>query len=122
LMLRKPGTFAVGVAGGSVIDWNLYEVMYTERYMDTPAENPKGYADADLSGYVKNLQGKLLMIHGTDDDVVVMQHAMKFLKATVDNGVQVDFFAYPGHPHNVRGKDRIHLIAKIIDYIKTNLE
>jgi dipeptidyl-peptidase-4 len=81
MMLRTPGTFKVGVAGGPVIDWKLYEVMYTERYMDTPQENPEGYKSADLTQYVKNLQGKLLMIHGTDDDVVVMQHNMKFMKA-----------------------------------------
>jgi dipeptidyl-peptidase-4 len=121
LMLRKPGTFKAAVAGGAVIDWRLYEVMYTERYMDTPAENPDGYKTADVTNYVKNLQGKLLMIHGTDDNVVVYQHAMKFLKACVDNGVQVDFFAYPGHEHNVRGVDRVHLMKKIIDYLEANI-
>lgn len=121
LMLRKPGVFKVGVAGGPVIDWALYEVMYGERYMDTPQENPDGYKTADVTQYVKNLQGDLLMIHGADDDVVVMQHNMKFLKACVDNQVQVDFFVYPGHAHNVRGKDRVHLIGKIIDYIEEKL-
>lgn len=121
LMLRTPGTFKVGVAGGPVIDWALYEVMYGERYMDTPQENPEGYRTADLTQHVKNLKGDLLMIHGADDDVVVMQHNMKFLKACVDNQVQVDFFVYPSHAHNVRGKDRIHLIAKIIDYIAEKL-
>jgi dipeptidyl-peptidase-4 len=121
MMLRTPGTFKVGVAGGPVIDWKLYEVMYTERYMDTPQENPDGYKAADLTQYVKNLQGKLLMIHGTDDDVVVMQHNMKFMKACIDNGKQVDFFAYPGHPHNVRGKDRVHLMTKVIEYLEANL-
>ena len=122
MMLRKPGVFKVGVAGGPVIDWRLYEVMYTERYMDTPEENPEGYAAADLTGYVKNLQGKLLMIHGTDDDVVVLQHNMRFQKACIDQGVQADFFLYPGHAHNVRGKDRVHLMRKIIDYLITGLE
>ena len=112
----------MGVAGGPVIDWSLYEVMYGERYMDTPAENPDGYKENDLTQYVKNLQGKLLMIHGTVDDVVVMQHNMKFVKACVDSRVQVDFFAYPGHPHNVGGKDRLHLMTKVIDYIKAELE
>lgn len=121
LMLRKPGTFKVGVAGGPVIDWALYEVMYGERYMDTPQENPEGYKTANLTTHVKNLKGDLLMIHGADDDVVVMQHNMQFLKACVDSGVQVDFFAYPGHAHNVRGKDRVHLITKIIDYITEKL-
>lgn len=122
LMLRQPGTFKVGVAGGPVIDWRLYEVMYTERYMDTPLENELGYSTADLTRYVKNLKGKLLMIHGTDDDVVVMQHNMRFQKACVDNGVQADFFAYPGHAHNVRGKDRVHLMKKVIDYLENNLK
>jgi dipeptidyl-peptidase-4 len=122
LMLKKPDTFIVGVAGGPVIDWALYEVMYGERYMDTPAENPDGYKNADLTQHVKNLKGKLLMIHGTDDDVVVMQHNMKFVKACVDNKVQVDFFAYPGHAHNVQGKDRYHLMVKVLDYVMGELE
>ena len=121
LMLREPGTFKVGVAGGPVIDWSLYEVMYTERYMDTPQENPKGYDTALLTNYVDQLEGDLLMIHGTVDDVVVMQHNMRFLEACVSEGVQVDFFVYPGHPHNVRGKDRVHLMTKVIDYIKDHL-
>ncbi|WP_306644109.1 S9 family peptidase [Sanyastnella coralliicola] len=121
LMLRQPGTFKVGVAGGPVIDWTLYEVMYTERYMDTPKQNPEGFEESNLTNYVSNLEGDLLMIHGTIDDVVVMQHNMRFLKACVDEGVQVDFFVYPGHPHNVRGKDRVHLMTKVIDYIKANL-
>jgi dipeptidyl-peptidase-4 len=121
LMLKAPGTFKAGVAGGAVIDWNLYEVMYTERYMDTPVQNPSGYTDADLSRYVKNLQGKLLMIHGMDDDVVVLQHHMRFVKACVDNKVQIETFLYPGHAHNVRGKDRVHLIRQVLDYVTANL-
>lgn len=121
MMLRKPGTFKVGVAGGPVIDWRLYEVMYTERYMDTPDENPEGYKTADLTNYVQNLKGKLLMIHGTDDDVVVLQHNMRFQKACIDKGTQVDLYLYPGHAHNVRGKDRVHLMRKVIDYLEQGL-
>ena len=121
LMLRQPGTFKVGVAGGPVIDWNYYEVMYTERYMDSPQDNPEGYEKANLKNYVSNLEGQLLMIHGTVDDVVVMQHNMSFLTACIDEGVQVDFFVYPGHPHNVRGKDRVHLMTKVLNYIKAAL-
>ncbi len=121
LMLREAGVYKVGVAGGPVIDWNLYEVMYTERYMDTPQENPDGYSKANLTNYVENLRGDLLMIHGTSDDVVVMQHNMNFLKACIDKGVQVDFFVYPGHPHNVRGKDRVHLMTKVLGYIMEKL-
>ena len=122
LMLRNPGIFDVGVAGGPVTDWNLYEVMYGERYMDTPEENPDGYEKAKLNSYVENLEGDLLLIHGLDDNVVVPQHSYSLLESFVDAGVQVDFFTYPGHPHNVRGKDRVHLMTKVLDYIDLHLE
>lgn len=116
LMLRYPGVFKVGVAGGPVMDWRMYEVMYTERYMDTPQENPEGYAKANLLDKTGNLEGKLLLIHGAQDDVVVWQHSMRFLHQSIKNNVQVDYFVYPAYPHNVRGKDRIHLMQKITDY------
>ncbi len=122
LMLRHPGVFKCAVAGGPVIDWSLYEVMYTERYMDTPQENAKGYEDNNLLTKTKNLQGKLLMIHGAQDNVVVWQHSMRFIKACVDNGVQLDYFVYPGHEHNVLGKDRVHLMQKITDYFDNFLK
>jgi dipeptidyl-peptidase-4 len=121
-MLRQPDVFKVGVAGGPVIDWKMYEIMYGERYMDTPQENPEGYAKANLLDKVQNLKGKLLMIHGAQDDVVVWQHSIKFIKSAVDNGVQLDYFVYPGHPHNVIGKDRVHLMQKITDYFDQNLK
>lgn len=122
LLTRAPAnTFKVGVAGGPVIDWKFYEVMYTERYMDTPQENPDGYKTASLLNYIPNLKNKLLMIHGTVDDVVVWQQSLAYVKACVDAGVQLDYFVYPGHPHNVRGKDRIHLMQKVTDYFDANL-
>ena len=122
LMLRKPGVFKVGVAGGPVIDWKLYEVMYTERYMDTPQDNTQGYEDANLLTKVGNLKGKLMLIHGTIDSTVVWQHSVKFLKEAVDNNVQLDYFVYPGYEHNVRGKDRVHLMQKITDYFDLYLK
>ena len=122
LMLRTPGTFKVGVAGGPVTDWKYYEVMYGERYMDRPEENPEGYKTASLMNYVKNLQGDLLLIHGTSDPIVVMQHNFALVKAFVDEGIQVDFFPYPMHPHNVRGKDRVHLMTKVLDYVDEKLK
>lgn len=122
LMLRQPDVFKVGVAGGPVIDWSMYEIMYTERYMDSPQDNTKGYADNNLLTKTKNLKGKLLMIHGAQDDVVVWQHSMKFVKSCVDNGVQMDYFVYPGHAHNVVGKDRVHLMQKITDYFDLYLK
>ncbi|ROH97404.1 S9 family peptidase [Chryseobacterium daecheongense] len=121
-MLRHPEVFKVGVAGGPVIDWKMYEIMYGERYMDTPQENPQGYATANLLDKVQNLKGKLLMIHGAQDDVVVWQHSVKFLKSAVDNGIQLDYFVYPGHPHNVIGKDRVHLMQKVTDYFDQYLK
>lgn len=121
LMLKSPGTFKAGVAGGAVTDWRLYEIMYTERYMDTPTENAEGYESADLKNYVKSLKGDLLMIHGSDDDIVVLQHAMTFLKTCVDEGVQLDYFVYPGHAHNVLGKDRVHLMKKVLGYFMEKL-
>ncbi len=121
LMLRSPDTFKVGVAGGPVMDWSMYEVMYTERYMDTPAENPDGYALTQHTDKAKNLKGKLLIIHGNQDDTVLPEHSLKFLKNCIDNNVQLDFFEYPGHPHNVRGKDRVHLYTKVLDYIDAQL-
>ncbi len=121
LMLRHPDVFKTGAAGGPVVDWSMYEVMYGERYMDRPEENPEGYAETNMLNHVGNLKGDLLLIHGVQDDVVVMQHSMKFLRECVKQNKQVDFFAYPTHPHNVRGKDRVHLMRKVSDYFIDNL-
>lgn len=116
MMSRAPGVFKVGVAGGPVIDWGLYEVMYTERYMDTPLENPEGYKNANLLQHIDKLQGKLLMIHGAQDDVVLWQHSLLYIEEAIKKGKQIDYFVYPHHPHNVGGKDRIHLMEKISQY------
>lgn len=122
LMMKRPGTFKVGVAGGPVIDWKYYEIMYTERYMDRPQDNPEGYAKASLLDKVDSLSGDLMLIHGSIDDVVVPQHSIDMLKKSVEAGVQLDFFLYPMHPHNVRGRDRIHLMEKVITYITEKME
>lgn len=120
IMLRKPDVFKVGVAGGPVTDWKYYEIMYGERYMDTPQENPKGFEEASTLNYVNNLKGKLLLIHGTSDDVVVMQNNFSLIKKFVEAGKQVDFFPYPMHKHNVIGKDRVHLMTKVLNYVIDN--
>jgi dipeptidyl-peptidase 4 len=116
MMLQSDNRLKVGVAGGPVTDWSLYEVMYGERYMDTPDENPEGYSNSNLKNYVKNLKGKLLIIHGDIDATVVPQHSFGFLHECVKQGVQVDFFMYPRHEHNVRGRDRVHLMQKVTNY------
>lgn len=120
IMLRKPDVFKVGVAGGPVTDWKFYEVMYGERYMDTPAENPKGYEEASTLNYVKNLKGDLLLIHGTIDDTVVLQNNFNLVKKFIEAGIQVDFFPYPMQKHNVIGKDRVHLMTKVLNYVIEN--
>jgi dipeptidyl-peptidase 4 len=121
LMTRQPGVFKVGVAGGPVIDWSYYEIMYGERYMDSPQENKEGYDTNNLLNHVDKLKGKLLMIHGAQDDVVVWQHSILYQKKAVDKGIQLDYYVYPGHPHNVIGKDRMHLMEKICNYFIENL-
>ncbi len=120
LMLRFPGIFTTAVAGGPVTDWKYYEVMYGERYMDTPQENSEGYENSRVPKYIGNLKGKLLIIHGSVDPTVVPQHSMTLLKEAVDKNIPIDFFTYPMHEHNVGGKDRVHLMTKILDYIVEN--
>lgn len=122
LMTNHADVFKVGVAGGPVIDWKYYEVMYGERYMDTPQENPEGYAKASLLDKAKDLKGRLLIIHGAQDPVVVQQNSMNFVEACIKAGKQVDYFLYPNHEHNVGGKDRIHMYAKIADYFNVHLK
>lgn len=117
LMLKQSEIFKVGVAGGPVTDWKYYEVMYGERYMDRPEENLKGYEEASLFSHANKLKGDLLLIHGTVDDVVVPQHNDALIKKFIELGIQIDFFHYPMHKHNVIGKDRVHLIQKVLDYI-----
>ncbi|MBU0488095.1 MAG: S9 family peptidase [Bacteroidetes bacterium] len=121
MILKHPGIFKAAVAGGPVIDWKFYEVMYGERYMDTPDENPDGYKNASLLNYVDSLDAKLLIIQGAIDPTVPWQNSMMFVKTCVEKGKQLDFFVYPEHEHNVRGKDRLHLYTMIERYIKDNL-
>lgn len=116
LMLRHPGIFKTAVAGGPVIDWKYYEVMYGERYMDTPQQNPEGYQTAALVNYVKNLDGRLLVIQGLQDSTVVPQHSNDLLHKAVEERKFIDYYAYPNHEHNVRGPERAHLYGLISRY------
>lgn len=121
LKLNYPEVFKVATAGGPVTDWKYYEVMYGERYMDSPDENPEGYKAASLLYQAGKLDGKLLILHGDMDDVVVLQHSLALLRRFVEEMKLADFFVYTGHPHNVRGRDRAHLIRKITAYFDQNL-
>ena len=116
LMTTYPDVFKVGVAGGPVIDWKYYEVMYGERYMDTPQTNPEGYANTSLLHKAKNLKGRLLIIYGGNDPTCVPQHTLSFMRACIDAETYPDLFIYPGQGHNMTGHDRIHLHNKISQY------
>ena len=122
LMLNHPDVFKVGVAGGPVIDWKWYEVMYGERYMDTPQTNPEGYTKSSLIAKAKNLKGKLQIITGYNDNTVVPQHCLSFLDACIKAGAQPDFFAYPGEEHNMRGHASVHLHERITQYFEDYLK
>ena len=122
MKLAHPEVFKVGCAGGPVIDWKWYEIMYGERYMDTPQENPDGYEANSLLNKAQNLQGRLLVIQGAEDNTVVPQHSTEFIERCINNFKQVDYFAYPHHEHNVLGRERLHLYQKMFDYYETFLK
>ena len=121
MMTRTPDVFKVGVAGGAVIDWQYYEIMYTERYMDTPSTNAEGYEESNLLNYVQNLKGKLLQVHGTDDPTVVWQHTLLYADRAMELGIEIDYFPYVGHVHHVKGENKLHLFQKITNYLLDNL-
>ena len=122
LMLNYPDVFKVGVAGGPVIDWKWYEVMYGERYMGTPESNPDGYKKASLIDKAGNLKGRLQIITGYNDATVVPQHCLSFLDACIKAGTQPDFFVYPGEEHNMRGHSSVHLHERITRYFEDYLK
>ena len=122
LMTNYPDVFKVGVAGGPVIDWKWYEVMYGERYMDTPEANPEGYALTSLLPKAKNLKGKLQIITGYNDPTVVPQHCLMFIEECIKAGTQPDFFAYPGEGHNMMGHKSVHLHERITQYFEDYLK
>jgi dipeptidyl-peptidase-4 len=122
LMTNYPDIFKVGVAGGPVIDWKWYEVMYGERYMDTPQQNPDGYAKTSLLSMAKNLKGKLQIISGYNDNTVVPQHCLSFIYQCNLNGTQPDLYIYPGEGHNMRGHQSTHLHERISQYFDDYLK
>jgi len=121
LKLRNPDVFKVATCGGPVIDWKYYEIMYGERYMDTPEQNPEGYKKACILNYVDQLDGKLLIIQGAQDNTVVWQNSLQFIQSCIQKGKQVDYFVYPNHEHNVGGMERLHLFRKLAEYYDQNL-
>ncbi|MBR1594634.1 MAG: DPP IV N-terminal domain-containing protein [Alloprevotella sp.] len=122
LMCTYPDVFKVGVAGGPVIDWKYYEVMYGERYMSTPQENPEGYKETSLLNKARNLKGRLQIILGYNDPTCVPQHTLSFMRACIDADTQPDLFTYPNQGHNMDGHDMVHLHERITRYFEDYLK
>ena len=122
LMTNYPDVFKVAVAGGPVTDWKYYEVMYGERYMGTPENNPEGYAKTSLLSKAANLKGRLLVITGMNDPVVVPQHSLQFLSECNKADVSPDFYVYPGEQHNMKEHLSVHLHEKITRYFEDYLK
>ncbi|MCQ2179585.1 MAG: prolyl oligopeptidase family serine peptidase [Bacteroidales bacterium] len=113
LFTNYPDVFKVALAGGPVIDWKWYEVMYGERYMDTPETNPEGFELTSLMNRTQDVHGKLLICQGAIDNIVVWQHSLSFVQKCIMEGIQLDYFPYPCDEHNMKGKARDHLYDKI---------
>ena len=122
LMTSYPEVFKVGVAGGPVIDWKWYEIMYGERYMDNPDTNPEGFALTSLVDKAPLLDGRhLLICQGAVDNTVVWEHSLSFIQRCIDTETPVDYFPYPIAEHNVFGRNRIHLMDKVTQYFEDYL-
>ncbi len=120
--LTRSKSFKIGVAGGSVTNWALYDSIYTERYMLTPENNPNGYAKTSVLGHAKDLHGKLLLIHGVMDNNVHMQNTTKFVYELQKAGKQFDYMVYPTQRHGVVDREQsYHMYVMIADFILKNL-
>lgn len=116
------GTFKVGIAVAPPTDWKYYDTVYTERYMRTPQENFDGYAATSPLKKVKDLEGKLLLIHGTADDNVHFMQSMEYAEALVQAGKQFDMHVYKDRNHGISGGNtRYHLYTKMSNYLFENL-
>ena len=121
-MLKEPEYFKVGVAVAPVTDWKNYDTIYTERYMDTPEDNPEGYQTSSAMQYADQLEGKLLLVHGSSDDNVHLANTMQLVEALQNAGRQFDLMIYPGKAHSIRGEDaQVHLFEMITEYFLENL-
>ena len=121
LATTYPDVFKVAVAGGPVIDWRWYEIMYGERYMDTEATNKEGLESTSLINKATGLKAKTLIIQGAVDSTVVPHNALSFIQKCVDNAIPVDYFTFPKAPHNMMGTDRVYLYNILTNYFTENL-
>lgn len=121
-MLRAPGRFAVGIAGSPVTDWRLYDTGYTERFMETPAQNPEGYAASTLASFAPNLRGKLLIVHSLMDENVHFTHTANLIDALVAAGKRFDLLVFPGERHGYRKPAvRAYVYGNVANYFAEHL-
>jgi dipeptidyl aminopeptidase/acylaminoacyl peptidase len=120
--LTHSKSFKIGIAGGTVADWALYDSIYTERYMKTPQNNPEGYKKSSVIAAVPNLSGKLLLVHGVIDDNVHLQNTMQLVFELQKAGKQFDLMLYPTARHGVTNPLQVkHMRQMMTDYILKNL-
>lgn len=121
-MTKGADYFELGIAVAPVTNWRYYDTIYTERFMRTPQENPKGYDDNSPINFVNQLNGAYLLIHGSADDNVHYQNTMEMIEALVEADKQFDLFIYPNKNHGIYGGNtRFHLYTKMTNFIKANL-
>lgn len=116
------GTFKAGISVAPVTDWRLYNTAYTERFMSRPQDNPEGYEEHDLIKHAGELEGKLLLVHGSADDNVHFQQSMLYVEQLVEAGKQFEMQVYPNKNHSILGKKtRLHLYTRFNEFLKRNL-
>lgn len=121
-ILQGSDTFSMAIAVAPVTSWRFYDTIYTERYMDTPQNNPSGYDENSPINHVEKLEDPYLLIHGTGDDNVHVQNTMRMINALIDAGKQFDWALYPDRTHGIYGGNtRIHLYTMMTDFIRENL-
>lgn len=122
MLATKAGAhYRAAVSGAPVTDWKYYEVGYGERYMDTPKSNPEGYAKARPAAHIEGLKARLLVVHGTADDVVMFQNTIDFVDRCIDEGVEVETMIYPGQRHGLGGKSFAHFLRKMTRFFDREL-
>jgi len=122
LLTKGSGVYKAGIAVAPVTTWRYYDSIYTERYLQTPQENPKGYDENSPINFAKNLQGKFMLVHGSTDDNVHMQNTMDFVTALVKANKQFDLFIYPNKNHGIYGgTTRLNLYTKMTNFVLENL-
>lgn len=120
-MTKGANVFNAGIAVAPVTNWKYYDSIYTERFLRTPAENPKGYEDNSPVNFAKEMKGPFLLIHGSADDNVHYQNSMDFAEALIQQNKKFEFFSYPNKNHGIAGgKTRLHLFQKMTDFLMEN--